>query len=469
MVKSSSYQLKGEKLEQNYNSKVKLALDIGTTKICAIISKPDSTNKAIEVLGLGVTASDGMNRGVIVNIDKTVRAIKEAIEKAEQQSGLHAQTAICGIAGDHIHSSQSHHIISISNPQKEIHQEDLDRLIDEASRIPISPDRKILHLFPQEYIIDGQDGVTEPIGMNGVRMEAKIHVVTGLGTAIDNIYKCVERAGLVVEDLILEPYASSYSVLSEDEKEVGVALVDIGGGTTDIAVFHNKVIKFIDVIAMGGNLLTEDVREVLKIVKTEAERIKKEFGHCYLKSLHENTLLQVPGVGGRNPREIKRSELTMILQARMKEIFEFVDQSLINSGYKKNLGSGIVITGGTTLLTGTDELAAEVLQLPVKLGIPSRISSRGLAPEVENPIFATGVGLALHGFRNDLISVEKSKEPEQKTETVHTKIESPIVPKETKKAEPEIIEEYKEEKEKVSKEGIITKIKKFFEKLFENF
>lgn len=450
------------------NSEVKLALDIGTTKICAIISKPDNLNQKLEILGIGKSVSDGLNRGVITNIDRTVKSIKEAIEKAEQQSGLKATTAICGIAGDHVQTSASHHIISITNPDSEVKKEDVDRLISEASKIPISGDRKIIHMFPQEYVIDGQDCVNNPIGMSGMRMEANINIITGLGSAIENIHKCVQRSGVNVEEVILEPFASSYSVLTDDEKDVGIALVDIGGGTTDIAIFSHGVIKHIQVIALGGNLLTQDVREVLQIVSAEAERIKKEFGHCYLRNLRNEVILQVPGVSGRMPKEIRRSDLTKILEARMREIFRFVDTALIASGYKQKLGAGIVITGGTSLLPGAVELAEEVMKAPVKLGVPSGISSKGLAPEVMSPIFATSVGLALHGFRN-VLNPNTGKEEEftseekplergnQVEETIQDKEK---VPEKGKKKEKKIKEE---------KESIFTKIWEFIKKVFENF
>lgn len=445
-----------------YNNEVKLALDIGTTKICAIISKPDATNTSLEVLGIGKSVSDGLNRGVITNIDKTVKSIKEAIEKAEQQSGLKASTAVCGIAGDHIQTSVSHHVISISNPQGEIRKEDVDRLIEEASKIPISSDRKILHLFPQEYIIDGQDKVYEPIGMSGMRMEANINIITGLGSAIENIYKCVRRNGIEVEEVILEPFASSYSVLSEDEKDVGVALVDIGGGTTDIAIFCQGVIKHINVIAMGGNLLTDDVRAVLQIVRNEAERIKKEFGHCFLPDLHQDTILQIPGVNGRNPKEIRKSYLTRILEARMREMLTFVDKALEISGYKGNLGAGVVLTGGSALMPGIVELAEDVLRLPVKLGVPTRISSRGLAPEVENPIFATSVGLALHGFRDNFSKgeiIELPQVPPAELEDVITDEE--VTHEEEVKT--------KKKKNKEPKENSFRTFFNWLKKVFDNF
>lgn len=387
-------------MKEEYNLPVKLALDVGTTKICAIISTPDLNTQSVRILGIGIAESQGLNRGVVVNIDKTVSAIKEAVSKATQQAGIQPTKVIAGIAGDHIEIIQKNHIITITNPDQEIKQNDVDRLISEAAKIQIQPGRKILHIFPQDYIVDDQDGILEPVGMSGTRLEAKILITTGMSTAIDNIHKCIERAGLEVEDLILEPLASSYAVLEDDEKEVGVALIDIGGGTTDIAVFIDNVIRFTRVIALGGNQLTDDIRKVLNIVKAEAERIKRNFGYCYLKTLHKNDILQIPGIAGRSPSQVPLSDLTAILQARMGEILNFVDTALTEAGIKDNLGAGVVITGGTTLLEGTVELANDTLHLPARLGIPRKISASGLAQEVENPMFSTAVGLAIYGFKD---------------------------------------------------------------------
>lgn len=387
-------------MNEDYNLPVKLALDVGTTKICAIISTPDLNTQSVKILGVGIAESQGLNRGVVVNIDKTVSAIKEAVDRAVQQAGMQPRKVIAGIAGDHIEIIQKNHIITITNPDQEIKQSDVKRLISEAAKIQIQPGRKILHIFPQEYIVDDQDGILEPVGMSGTRLEAKILITTGMTTAIDNIHKCIQRADLEVEDLILEPLASSYAVLEEDEKEVGVALIDIGGGTTDIAVFIDNVIRFTKVIALGGNQLTDDIRKVLNIVKAEAERIKRNFGYCYLKTLHKNDVLQIPGIAGRSPSQVPLSDLTAILQARMSEILNFVDTALTDAGIKDHLGAGVVITGGTTLLEGTVELANDTLHLPARLGIPRRISSAGLAQEVENPMYSTAVGLAIYGFRD---------------------------------------------------------------------
>jgi len=387
-------------MNDEHNLPVKLALDVGTTKICALIVTPDINTNSVKVLGTGVAESQGLNRGVVVNIDKTVNAIKEAVGKATQQAGIQPTKVVAGIAGDHIDIIQKNHIITITNPDQEIKQSDVDRLISEATKIQIQPGRKILHIFPQEFIVDDQDGIIEPVGMSGTRLEAKIMITTGMATAIDNVYKCIQRAGLEVEDLILEPLASSYAVLEDDEKEVGVALVDIGGGTTDIAVFIDNVIRFTKVIALGGNQLTDDVRKVLNIVKAEAENIKKTYGYCYLNTLHKNDILQIPGIAGRSPIQVHLSDLTAILQARMTEILNFVDTALNDAGIKDNLGAGIVITGGTTLLEGAVELASDTLHLPARLGIPNKISSAGLSQEVENPIFSTAVGLAIYGYRN---------------------------------------------------------------------
>jgi cell division protein FtsA len=478
-------------LNEDYNLPVKLSLDVGTTKICAIISTPDLNTKKVKILGIGIAESQGLNRGVVVNIDKTVNAIKEAVGKASQQAGVQANKVVAGIAGDHIEIIQKNHIITITNPEQEIQQNDVDRLISEAAKIQIQPGRKILHIFPQEYIVDDQDGILEPIGMSGTRLEAKILITTGMTTAIDNIHKCIERAGLEVEDLILEPLASSYAVLEEDEKEVGVALIDIGGGTTDIAVFIDNVIRFTRVIALGGNQLTDDIRKVLNIVKAEAERIKRNFGYCYLKTLHKNDILQIPGIAGRSPSQVPLSDLTAILQARMSEILKFVDTALIDSGVKDHLGAGVVITGGSTLLEGTVDLASDILHLPARLGIPNKISSTGLAQEVENPMFSTAVGLAIYGFRDyfenpqitDTIkktqlntkSNETHYQPEEKMKESEIssnpkKIESDVddVDIDTKIKEKKTKQEIKEEKE-IKKRESKEKRKSFFESIKEFF
>jgi cell division protein FtsA len=381
--------------------KITVGLDIGTSKFCALVASPDPESGDLNILGIGIAESEGLNRGVVVNIDKTVKTIKKVVEQAEQQAGIKIEEAVVGIAGDHIESFQSTGIVGISNPNREIDQNDVDRLIEESRNLAIPAERKILHVIPQEFIIDGQDGITDPVGMSGVRMEAKVHVVTGLQTAIQNIYKCVERNDIKVRDVVLEPLASSYAVLSHEEKEVGVALIDIGGGTTDIAIFEENIIRFTSVFGIAGKQVTDDIRKGLGIVADKAEKIKREHGHSYLASITQDEVFMVPGIGGRKPIEINKTFLCQIIQPRFEEIFEFALAEIKRSGYAGSLGAGIVITGGSSLIGGIEELAQSVLGMPVKIGIPSGISYSGLAPEVSNPMYATGVGLALYGLEDD--------------------------------------------------------------------
>lgn len=382
-----------------------VGLDFGTTKICALIASKQQDSDKLNILGLGIAESEGINRGVVANIEKTVKAIKKAIEQAEQQAGVKVKDVVVGIAGDHVSSQQTRGIIGISNENNEISEADVKRLLDETRNLNLPKDRRILHVIPQEFIIDDQDGIFDPIGMSGVRLEAIVHIVTGMESAIQNIYRCVERAGLNVHDIILEPLASSNAVLSEEEKEVGVALVDIGGGTTDIAIFEENIIRHTSVFAVAGKQVTDDIRKGLGIVKSEAERIKREYGHAYGPSINKNDVFMISGIGGRKPPEITKSDLCNVIQPRMEEIFEFAHAEIVNSGYSGSLGAGIVITGGTTLLRGSDQLASEIFNMPIKIGIPGMLTYTGLVPEIENPVFSTVVGLALHGLEKGNMSV----------------------------------------------------------------
>ncbi len=382
------------------NQDVVVGLDIGTSKVIAIVASPDNENKMLKILGIGITESEGLNRGVVVNLDKVVNTIKRVVDQAEKQSGIKIEEVVVGIAGDHIESMQVRSIITISNPTLEITKADVERLVEEAKRVAIPQERRIIHVIPQDFIIDGQDGIIDPIGMSGVRMEANVHIVTGLNTAIQNIYRCVERCGLKVKDIVLEPIASSSAVLTDEEKEVGVALVDIGGGTTDIAIFEEGIIRFTSIFAIAGKHVTHDVRKVLGIIESQAERIKREYGHCDLESLMKDEVFMIPGIGGRIPLEISKSHLSQIIQPRMEELFELALSEIRRSGMSNRLGAGIVLTGGTTLLKGTEELARKVFQMPIKIGIPSGISYSGLAPEVESPVYSTAVGLVLYGLKD---------------------------------------------------------------------
>lgn len=373
-----------------------VGLDIGTSKVCAVVARPDPENPGgVHVLGVGSAPSDGLNRGVVVNIEKTVRSISAAIEGARSQSGVDIDRVIVGIAGDHIESFPSRGVVTISDPEQVVSQADVDRLLADARKISLPSDRRILHVIPQEYIIDGQVGISDPVGMSGLRMEANVHVITGLSTAAQNIHRCVERAGLEVERLVLEPLGSSYAVLDEDEREVGVGLIDIGAGTTDIAIFEDNTIRHTSVVGIAGHMVTNDIRKGLGIIGEQAERIKREYGYAYGAMILNDESFMIPGIGGRKPMEVTRSMLARIIQPRMEEILEIALGEMQRSGFVRHLSAGVVLTGGGALLRGSAELAAEVLGMPVKIGIPSGFSGGALAPEVESPIYATGVGLVL--------------------------------------------------------------------------
>lgn len=373
-----------------------VGLDIGTTKVCAAVAGTDEQGR-VNILGVGRSPSDGMMRGVVTHIEKTIRSISNAVADAQSQSGVSIRSVIVGIAGDHIQSFQSRGVIGISG--SEVTQADIDRLIEDTKRVALPSDRKIIHVIPQEFIIDGQDGVYDPLGMAGVRMEANVHIITGLVSAAQNIYKCVQRAGLEVSDMVLEPLASSYAVLDNEEKEVGVALLDVGGGTTDLAVFEERTIRHTAVIGIAGRKVTDDIRKGLGILNDQAERLKKEHGFAYLPSVEDNEPIFLPGIGGRSPVEIDKRLLAQIIQPRMEEIFEIAALEIKRSGYSKHLSAGVVLTGGGALVKGAADLAREVLGVPVKIGIPSGFSG-GLIKEIENPAYSTVVGLVYHGLKH---------------------------------------------------------------------
>jgi len=388
-----------QKTTDNRQRRIVVGLDIGTTKICALVASTSEENVSINVLGIGITESSGSNRGVITHIEQTTTAIKRAVEQAEQQAGIEIKDVIVGIAGDHIQSTQNRVIVTISNPTNEISPADVKRVIEESRNMYLPAENEVLHLIPQEFIIDGQDGIVDPVGMVGIRMEANVHVVTGKKTAIQNIYRCCERIGLNVQEIVLEPIASSYAVLCNEEREVGVALIDIGGGTTDIAIFEDNIIRFTKVIAIAGKQVTDDVRKCLGIMASQAEKIKRDYGYTFVSSIFNDDVIMIPGIGGRKPTEINVSYLCQIIQPRMEEIFEFALSEIRRSGYAGRLGAGVVITGGCSLLKGTEELASEIFGMPVKIGMPTQINYTGLGPEVKNPIYSTAVGLALYGLQ----------------------------------------------------------------------
>ncbi len=376
---------------------VLVGLDIGTTKVCALVAQVEPDSGELTVLGVGTAPSEGINRGVVVNIEKTVNSITQAVAAAEQQSGIRIERVIVGIAGDHIRAEQTRSVVTISNPNREITAHDVARLLEDARSMALPPDRLIMHLIPQEYIVDGHDGITDPIGMSGVRMEAKICVITALTTAVQNLHRCVERAGLQSEQLVLQPLASSYAVLEPEEREVGVALIDIGGGTTDVAVFEEGVVRYTVIFGIAGRQITDDIRYGLGIIASQAEQLKREYGHALPESILRDEVFTIPGIGGRKPMEITKSLLCQIIQPRAEEILEFALAELNRSGYRHRLPAGVVLTGGTALLRGLDELAQRIFQMPVKIGFPT--VRGGLGAEVSHPMYSTAVGLVLFALQ----------------------------------------------------------------------
>jgi cell division protein FtsA len=383
------------------NENIVVGVDIGTTKVCAVVAAEDDLGR-VNILGMGVSESHGLNRGVVVNIDKTVAAVQEAIHEAERAAGVEVRSVIVGIAGDHVQSFQSRGVVAISNRNGEITQNDVQRLLEDTMHVAMPADREILHVIPQEFIVDGQDGVADPVGMSGVRLEANVHIITGLVTAAKNIYRCIEKAGYQVADLVLEPLASSFSVLHEDEKEVGVALIDIGGGTTDIAVFEDNTIRHTAVIAVAGDKVTDDIRKGLGVMRDQAEQLKRQFGTALVEMAAPNEEITIPGIGGRPEKSIGRDTLAQVIQPRIEEILEIAAIEIKRSGYGRHLSVGCVLTGGGALVPGTAELAAEVLGMEARIGRPMGLGG-GLVEEVSDPKFATAVGLVLYGMRPEVI------------------------------------------------------------------
>lgn len=371
-----------------------VGLDIGTTKICAIVG--NVTEDGIDIVGIGTSPSRGLRKGVVINIESTVASIRKAIEEAELMAGCEIKSVYAGIAGGHIKGFNSQGIIAIKN--REVSTEDVKRVIDAAKAIAIPMDREVIHILPQEFIIDDQDGIREPLGMSGVRLEAKVHIVTGAVASAQNIIKSCNRAGLDVADIVLEQLASSEAVLSAEEKELGVALVDIGGGTTDIAIFIDGAIKHTAVLSLGGNQMTNDIAVGLRTPMAEAEKIKQKYGCCLSALVGKDETIEVPSVGGRKPRVLSRQLLAEILEPRVQEIFDLVNREIIKSGYEDVIASGVVITGGSTILEGMPELAEQVFNLPVRRGVPANIG--GLTDVVNSPVYATGVGLVVYGSKN---------------------------------------------------------------------
>ncbi|MFQ5848577.1 MAG: cell division protein FtsA [Candidatus Methylomirabilales bacterium] len=378
-------------------SNVIVGLDIGTTKICAIIAEL-MEDGGLDIIGIGNSPSKGLRKGVVINIEVTVDSIKRALEEAELMAGVDIHSVFVGIAGGHIKGINSRGVIAVSGKSREITQKDVDRVIDAAKAVALPVDREVIHVLPQEFIVDGQGGIKEPLGMNGVRLESEVHMVTGAVTSAQNIIKCCNRAGLEVQDIVLQQLASSLSTLTSDEKELGVVLVDIGGGTSDIAVFVEGSIWHTAVLSVGGDHITNDLAIGLRTPVHEAEEIKKKQGSALSSLIEREESIEVGGVGGRRPRAISRHMLCEIIRPRLEEIFSLVEREVRRAGFGEAVVAGMVVTGGCSILRGVPELAEEILKVPVRRGVPSGVA--GLVDVVASPIYATAVGLVQYGVQN---------------------------------------------------------------------
>lgn len=371
-----------------------VGLDVGTTKVCAIVG--EETPEGLEVIGIGSHPSKGLRKGVVVNIETTVQSIKKAVEEAELMAGCEINRVYAGISGGHIRAFNSHGVIAVRDT--EITKSDVDRVIEAAQAVAIPPDREVIHIIPQEYIIDDQEGIQEPLGMNGIRLEVKVHIVTAAVTSAQNIVKCANKAGLDVADIALQQIASSEAVLSNDERELGVGMIDVGGGTTDIALFQGGTVKYTTVISLGGNQITGDIAVGLRTPTAEAEKLKKKFGCAMVSMASGDENFEVPGVGGHKPRSASRQILSEIIEPRVEEILELARLEMVKSGFEELSTSGIVLTGGSASMEGIVELAEQVFNLPVRRGLPSGIT--GLVDVVRNPMYSTGVGLVRYGVKH---------------------------------------------------------------------
>lgn len=394
------------------NEKIVVGLDIGTTKICAIVGRKNEYGK-LEVLGLGKAESEGVIKGIVTNIDKTVFAIEKAVREASDMSGIDIGLVNVGIAGQHIRSSIHHGSITRNSKEDEISIEDVNRLTEDMYRIVIPPGSEIIHVMPQDYIVDYEEGIKDPVGMSGVKLEADFHIITAQTSAINNINKCVRRGGLEIEDLILEPLASSLAVLSEEEKEAGVCLIDIGGGTTDIAVFYDNIIRHTAVIPFGGNILTTDIQHGLQVMAKQAEQLKTRFGKAIAEEASPNEIVSIPGIRNRTAKEISVKNLSSIIQARMEEIIEMAHTEIINSGYENRLAGGIVITGGGSQLSCLKQLVEYMTGMDTRIGYPNEHLGKSKMEAVKSPMYATAVGLVLSGFRSLDEREERYKEAKE--------------------------------------------------------
>ncbi|MBX2898248.1 MAG: cell division protein FtsA [Cyclobacteriaceae bacterium] len=402
--------------------KIVVGLDIGTTKICAIVGRKNEFGK-LEVLGMGKAESEGVIKGIVTNIDKTVFAIEKAIKEASDMSGIDIGVVNVGIAGQHIRSSIHHGGITRTSNDDEVSIEDVNRLTEDMYRIVIPPGSEIIHVMPQDYIVDYEEGIKDPVGMSGVKLEADFHIITAQTSAINNINKCVRRAGLQIDDLILEPLASSLAVLSEEEKEAGVCLIDIGGGTTDIAVFHDSIIRHTAVIPFGGNILTNDIQQGLMVMARQAEQLKTRFGKAISEEASPNEIVSIPGIRNRTAKEISVKNLSNIIQARMEEIIEMAHTEIINSGYENRLAGGIVITGGGSQLSCLKQLVEYMTGMDARIGYPNEHLGKSKLEAVKSPMYATAVGLVLSGFRSLDEREDRYRDKVQQKQPVKTKKE----------------------------------------------
>ena len=370
-----------------------VGLDVGTYKVSAVVAEVGEDG--IEIVGLGTAPSRGLRKGVVVNMDATIESIRKAIEEAELMAGCEIHSVFTGIAGAHVKGFNSHGVVAVK--AAEVGDTDVDRVLDAARAVALPMDRQVVHVLPQEFIVDEQDGIKEPLGMAGVRLESKVHIITASITSSQNIIKCCQRAGLHVSGIVLEPLASAEAVVTPEEKELGVTLVDIGGGTTDIVVFHNGAVKHTAVLPIGGNHLTNDIATGLRTPFADAEKIKQRFGCALSSMVSRDEKIEVPSVGGRGPRILSRQILAEIIEPRVEEIFSLVSREVQRSGFEDILASGVVVTGGSTILEGVPELAEQVFHLPVRRGVPLQVG--GLVDVISSPMYATGVGLILYGLR----------------------------------------------------------------------
>ena len=395
-------------MAQSNEGRMIVGLDIGTSKVVAIVGEV-SIEGELSVVGIGSHKSIGLKKGVVVNIDSTVQSIQRAVEEAELMAGCQIHSVYAGIAGSHVRSLNSHGIVAIKD--REVYAQDLERVIDAAQAVAIPADQRILHILPQEYLIDEQDGVKEPLGMSGVRLEAKVHLVTCAVNAAQNIEKCIKRCGLEVDDIILEQLASSYAVLTEDEKELGVCMVDIGGGTTDIAIFTEGSIRHTGVIPIAGDQVTNDIAMALRTPTQHAEEIKIKYACALAKLAGPDETIKVPSVGDRAPRDLSRQALAEVVEPRYEELFNLVAAEIKRSGFEDIIAAGIVLTGGTSKMEGVVELAEEIFHMPVRLGAPQNV--KGLKDIVNNPIYSTGVGLLQYGIAQQEMPAGKVREPRE--------------------------------------------------------